>query len=124
MKKTFHQHASPLIVLAIFFCVAGVGLFGYFYHSDYQEQQLAKDETLSTKLIAQKTNTVYQVSDNLINNPTNLPPKITIMGDVPYQKNNIVSYNDIFHASWAPLLIIGTYILVHARNGIESKTGI
>lgn len=96
----------------------------FFYHSDYQEQQLAKDENLSTKLITQKTNAVYQASSNLINNPTNLPPKITIMGDAAYQKNNIVSYDNILHASWMPLVIIGTYILVHARNGIESKASI
>ena len=114
LKTSILLHASPLIVVAISFCVAGIGLFGYFYYFDYLEHPLSKDENLSTKLITQKTNTVYKVTNNLIKNPTNLQSKIQIMGDYDDQKNNILSYDYIFRALSMPLLIIGSYILVHA----------
>lgn len=121
LKKTILLNTSPLIVIAVSFCVAGIGLFGYFYYSDHLEQQPAKDENMSTKLTTQKINTVYKVTNNLIKNPTNLPSKMKIMGDYAYQKNYIFSYKDIFHSLWIPLLIIGSYILVQSDKGLASK---
>ena len=124
LKKTTLLYTPPLIVVAISFCVAGIALFAYFYYSDYQDLQLAKDEGYSTKLIAQKTDFSYKESSNLIKAPTHLPLEIKVMGEDISQKSYVVSYSEIFHASWIPLLVIGSYILVHARNGIESKADI
>ena len=121
MKKTILLNSPPLVVVAISFCVAGIALFVYFNYSDYQDPQLEKDESYSTKLIAQMTDFSYKESSNLIKASTHLPLELKVMGDDINQKNYITSFSEIYHMSWIPLLVIGSYILVHSRNGIESK---
>lgn len=103
------------------FCFTGIGLFIHSYYSGYQEQQLAMNLNQQTQSTIQDT-TVYQATNNLISDPTNLPLKIEIVGEEDYQKNS-VSY-DMSQLSWVPLLMVGIYILVHSRNGIESKANL
>ncbi|MGI0011572.1 MAG: hypothetical protein ACREAE_09250 [Nitrosopumilaceae archaeon] len=122
MKKSVILCISPLMAVAMAFCVTGMGMFGYLYYSDYMEKQPPKDGNIHTKLHTQKDVTVYEmVNKDLINNPTNFPSKIQIIDDYADVKNNVLLYDDIFRALWIPLLIIGSYILVHAGNRIVSK---
>ena len=124
MKKATLLYTPSLIVIAVSFCVAGIALFGYFYYSDYQDAQLVRDENYSTKAISQKIDLTHKESNNFIKSPTNLPLEIAARGVGIDQKTHLVSYSEIFHASWMPLIVIGSYLLVHARNGIESKADI
>lgn len=97
-------------------------MFGYLYYSDNVAQQPAKDGIISTKIDIQKATTIYEITNkDLVNNPTNLPSKIQIMDDFADVKNNILSYDDIFRALWIPLVIVGSYILVHAGSDNVSK---
>ena len=121
LKNAVHSCQSVSIIIAVSFCVAGIGLFMHSYYSGYQEQQLAMNLNQQTQSTIRDT-TVYHATNNLISDPTNLPLKMKIMGAEDYQKNS-VSY-DVSQLSWVPLLIVGIYILVHARNGIESKANL
>ena len=110
-----------MIVLALSFCVTGIGMIGYLYYSDYVAQQSVKDGDISTKLATQKDVTVYEVTNKDTPFPMILPLKIQIIDDQIDEKNKVLSINDIFGALWIPLLIIGSYILVHSDKGIVSK---
>ena len=121
LKNAVHSCQSVSIIIAMSFCFTGIGLFIHSYYSGYQEQQLAMNLNQQTQSTIQDT-TVYQATNNLISDPTNLPLKIEIVGEEDYQKNS-VSY-DMSQLSWVPLLMVGIYILVHSRNGIESKANL
>ena len=103
------------------FCVTGIGMVGYLYYSDYVGQQSVKDGDISTKFATQNDVTVYEVTNKGIPLPMILPSQVSIIDDYSDQKNNILSINDIFSALWIPLLIIGSYILVHNDKNIVSK---
>lgn len=122
LKKTTLVHVSPLIVIAISFCVTGMGMVGYLYYSDYIEQHTAKDGNISTKFATPKDVTVYEVTNKDISpNTMILPSQISIIDDYSDKKNNILSLDDLFRVLWIPLLIIGSYILVHSDKGIVSR---
>ena len=121
LKKTLFVHVSPLILLAVAFCVTGTGMVVYLYYSDYVEQQSTKDGYISTKFSTQKFVTVYEITNKGPTLPMVIPSQISIMDNYSDQKNNIFSFDDVFGALWIPLLIIGSYILVHSDKGIVSK---
>ena len=118
MKNLVFLKISPLIVVAISFCVVGIGLFGYFYYLDYQEEQLIRESNFITKS-AQKILTASHATNNLIKNTTHLPFKLSVIGDT-FDTHHIISYKEIIRLVWIPFLVIGSYLLVHARDGIES----
>ena len=95
-------------------------MVGYLYYSDYLEQQSTNDGDISAKFATQKDVTVYEVTKSTTLTMI-IPSKISIMDDKIGQKNNILSIDDIFSALWIPLLIIGSYILVHNDKNIVSK---
>lgn len=109
------------MILAVSFCVTGIGIVGYLYYSDYVEQQSASDGDISTIFATQKDVTGYKITHIGTTLPVIIPYKISIMDDQIYQKNNIFSIDDIFSALWMPLLIIGSYILVHCNKGFVTK---
>ena len=121
LEKTTIVHISPVIFLAVAFCVTGIGMVGYLYYSDYMEQQSASAGDTSTKFATQKDVTVYEVTNKGTTLQMIIPSKISIMDDKIDQKNNILSIYDIFSILWIPLLIIGSYILVHYNKGIVTK---
>ena len=121
LEKTTLVHISPLIVLAMSFCVTGISMVGYLYYSDYVERQSVKDGDISTKFATQKDVTVYEITSKGTTLPMILPSQVPIINDYSDQKNNILSINDIFSALWIPLLIIGSYVLVHNDKNIVSK---
>lgn len=96
-------------------------MVGYLYYSDYVEPQSTSDGDISTKFATQKDVTVYEVTNKGSTLPMIIPSKISIMDDQTDQKNNILSIDDIFSALWIPLLIIGSYILVHNDKNIVPK---
>ncbi|HSB56859.1 MAG TPA: hypothetical protein VLD38_03490 [Nitrosopumilaceae archaeon] len=117
MKKTTLVHMPPTIVLALSFCITGIGMIGYLYYSEYTTQQSVQDGDISTKFVIQNEVTEYEVTNNAIPSPMILPSKIQIIDG----KNEILSVTDIFRVLWIPLLIIGSYILVHSDKSIISK---
>ena len=122
MKKTTLVHVSPLTVIAISFCVTGMGMVRYLYYSDFVEQYVEKDGNISTKFATPKDVTVYEITNKDISpNTMILPSQISIIDDYGDKKNNILSLGDLFRVLWIPLLIIGSYILVHSDKGIVSR---
>lgn len=122
LKKTLLVDVSPVIIIAISFCVTGMGMVGYLYYSDFVEQYAERDGNISTKFATPKDVTVYEVSNKDISpNTMVLPSQISIIDDYSDKKNNILSLDDLFRVLWIPLLIIGSYILVHSDKGIVSR---
>ena len=122
LKKTLLVDVSPVIIIALSLCVTGMGMVGYLYYSDYVEQHTTKDGNISTKFVTPKDVTVYEVTNKDISpNTMILPSQIPIMDDYSDKKNNILSLDDVFSVLWIPLLIIGSYILVHSDKGIVSR---
>ena len=121
LEKTTLVHISPLIVLAMSFCVTGIGIVGYLYYSDYLVQQSARDGDILAKSATQKDVTVYQITTIGSPLPVITQSKTSITEAQFNQKNNIFSIDDIFSALWMPLLIIGSYILVHCNKGFVTK---
>lgn len=86
------------------------------------ENQPTKVENISTKFAVPKDITVYEITGRDISlNPMILPSQISIIDDYDDKKNNILSLDDIFRVLWIPLLLIGSYILLHSDKGIVSK---
>ena len=97
-------------------------MVGYLYYSDFVEQYVEKDGNISTKFATPKDVTVYEVTNKDISpNTMILPSQISIIDDYGDKKNNILSLGDLFRVLWIPLLIIGSYILVHSDKGIVSR---
>lgn len=92
----------------------------FLYYSDNVAHQPANNEHMSADF-AQKSVTVYQTTSKNTGFST-IPNQISIIDS--YEKQDILSYKDIFAVIWVPLLIIGSYILVHSKDGIESKVNV
>ncbi|HSF28067.1 MAG TPA: hypothetical protein VLA53_03465 [Nitrosopumilaceae archaeon] len=122
MEKTLLIHLSPVIITAISFCVTGIGMVGYLYYSDFVVQDAEVDGNIATKFAPQKDVTVYEVTNKDISpNVMILPSQVSIIDDYNDKKNSILSLDDLFRALWIPLLIIGSYLLIHSEKGIISK---
>ena len=122
MKKTLLVDVSPVIIIALSLCVTGMGMVGYLYYSDYVEQHTTKDGNISTKFVTPKDVTVYEVTNKDISpNTMILPSQISIIDDYSDKKNNILSLDDLFRVLWIPMLIIGSYILVHSDKAVLSR---
>jgi len=122
LKKTLLVDVSPVIIIALSLCVTGMGMVGYLYYSDYVEQHTTKDGNISTKFVTPKDVTVYEVTNKDISpNTMILPSQISIIDDYSDKKNNILSLDDLFRVLWIPMLIIGSYILVHSDKAVLSR---
>jgi hypothetical protein len=121
LKKTLFIKVSPIILLAISFCATGSGIGMFLYYSDNVAHQSANNEHMSADFDAQKSVTVYQTTSKNTGFST-IPHQISIIDS--YEKQDILSYKDMFAVIWVPLLIIGSYILVHSKDGIESKVNV
>ena len=122
LKKTLHVDVSPSIIIAVSFCVTAMGMVGSLYYSDYMAEHTAKDGNISTRFATPKDVTVYEITNkDMLPNTMILPSQISIIDDYSDKKNNILSLDDLFRILWIPLLIIGSYILVHNDKGIISR---
>jgi len=110
------------MIIAISFCVTGIGMVGYLYYSDFVVKYAEKDGNISTKFTPQKDRTVYEVTNKDVTaNALILPSQISIIDDYSDKRNNVLSLDDLFRVLWIPLLIIGSYILVHCDKGMISR---
>lgn len=97
-------------------------MISYLYYSDFVVQDAEVDGNIVTKFAPQKDVTVYEVTNKAISpNVTILPSQVSIIDDYNDKKNNILSLDDLFRTLWIPLLIIGSYLLIHSEKGIISK---
>lgn len=95
-------------------------MVGYLYYSDFVDKFSKVDEKMSTKLSPQDV-TVYEITNkNVSPNTMILPHQISIIDDSD-KKNNVFSLDELFRILWIPLVIIGSYILVHSDKSIVSR---
>ena len=122
LKKTSLIDVSPVIIIALSLCVTGMAMGGYLYYSDFVDQHAKKDGNISTKFVTPKDVTVYEITNKDISpNTMILPSQISIIDDYGDKKNNMLSLDDLFRVLWIPLLIIGSYILVHSDKAVLSR---
>ena len=94
-------------------CLAGLGILAYISYGDYADKESVKNLNLVS------STTYATISDD---NPglsaglSSIPTDITV---TEYLSNSVdPSSRVIFEAMWIPLLIIGSYILVHSDYAV------
>lgn len=93
--------------------MAGLGILAYISYGDYADSESIKNLNLVS------STTYTTVSDGNAGLSTGLPSIPTSITVTEYLSNSIdPSSRIIFEAMWIPLLILGSYILVHSDYAV------
>ena len=125
LSKTVVRSPYTGIVLGITFCIVGLTMITYLSYLDYVEQNDFQNDGMNKNIHISEgqTSTTYVVgthgsTDLLLNGPLSIPSKIEVKD---YSYYDGMPDRIIFQALWIPMLILGSYILVHSDLAVLVK---
>ena len=124
LSKTVVRSPYTGIVLGITFCIVGLTMITYLSYLDYVEQNDFQNDGMNKNIHVSEgqTSTIYVVgthsTDILSNGLLSIPSKIEVKD---YSYYDGMPDRIIFQALWIPMLILGSYILVHSDLAVLVK---
>jgi hypothetical protein len=95
-------------------CLAGLGILSYIQYYAHISNEFVKDGDVISPIQSPSGTTYYVLSkdDASATFFPSIPSGIVVTDHIP---NLVSSQNLIFEILWSPLLIMGSYILIHAN---------
>lgn len=111
MVKSSHTAST---IVGIVLCLAGLGILSYIQYYAHISNEFVKDGDVISPIKSSSDTTYYVLSKDYMYTTflPSIPAGVAVTDHIP---NLVNSSNLIFEIVWSPLLIMGSYILIHSN---------